>query len=349
MENRDPEQHHQEAVVSDAQIEEHKPIVRRRWPRLKRIGQWLISIVLAFSIGLGSGYVLWGHGSAVATTETASADAPKAEATPHPNHIDLAALGKQVNPAEGYTLPAKFGNIGPKLLAAGAIDYASFVQVFQQAGRPLTDEQIAIMKEGRDAPIVIDGDNAYFLLNFLWAFGLTNRNAVLTDGRMMQGGKEAVGQFASTGGWTIGAKPATELYASTPIVTLTSEQQRRLEEVASSVYRPCCDNPTHFPDCNHGMAMLGMLELMASQDASTDEMFAAAKYINAFWFPQQTLEQAILFKAANGIDFAQVKPSQIVGVNYSSGSGFRAVHKLLADNGLLQPSNNQGGSCGVQP
>lgn len=313
-----------------------------------RIITRIVSMALAFALGLGSGYAIWGREPAMLHSDKTEASTPVATES-HEREIDLASLSRQVNPPEGYTLPAKFGDAGPKLIAAGAIDADRFVQVYQEAGRPLTVAQLAILTERSNDPIVIDGDNALFLLNFFWAFGLTNRNAVLTDGPMMQGGKDRVGQFASTGGWTIGAKPATELYASTRIVALTSEQQRRLEEVAPFVYRPCCDNPTHFPDCNHGMAMLGMLELMASQDASTDDMFTAAKHINAFWFPQQTLEQAILFKAAKGIDFALVEPSQIVGLNFSSGSGFRAVHKLLAENGLLQPSNNQGGSCGVQP
>ena len=49
------------------------------------------------------------------------------------------------------------------------------------------------------------------------------------------------------------------------------------ERAAPFVYRPCCDNATHFPDCNHGMAMLGLLELMAAQGASEEEMFAAAR------------------------------------------------------------------------
>ena len=39
--------------------------------------------------------------------------------------------------------------------------------------------------------------------------------------------------------------------------------------------------------------MLGILEMMASQNATADEMFAAAKYINAYWFPDQALEAAI--------------------------------------------------------
>ena len=67
-----------------------------------------------------------------------------------------------------------------------------------------------------------------------------------------------------------------ELYSSAAIAQLTAEQQARLEEVAKGAFRPCCGNGTHFPDCNHGMALLGLLELMASQDASVDEMFLAA-------------------------------------------------------------------------
>jgi hypothetical protein len=138
-----------------------------------------------------------------------------------------------------------------------------------------------------------------------------------------------------------------DLYASTPILPLNQAQQKRLEEVASAVYRPCCNNPTHAPDCNHGMAMLGLLELMASQEASIDEMFDAAKYVNAFWYPQQTLEIATLFKANNQLEFDQIDARKLVGKEYSSGSGFQAVHQWLSSNGLLEQAPDSGGSCGV--
>ena len=42
---------------------------------------------------------------------------------------------------------------------------------------------------------------------------------------------------------------------------------------------------------------------MAAQDATTDEMFTAAKYANAFWFPQQSLEMAIFFQNSKGQPF----------------------------------------------
>jgi hypothetical protein len=240
----------------------------------------------------------------------------------------------------------KLGDLGSQLVAAGAINYQNFARVYADAGQPLTDEQIAILTKGSSQPIVIKPDNAYFLLNFFWAVGLTNQNTILTKGPMMQGGQENLGNFASTGGWTIGSKSPIELYASTALFTLSAEQQRRLEEVAQNVFRPCCNNPTHFPDCNHGMAMLGLLELMAAQNATVDDMFTAAKYVNAFWYPQQSLEQAVAFKAAKGLDYNQVNARELTSAKFSSGTGFKGVHQWLATT-VAQQGSGGGNNCGV--
>jgi len=53
----------------------------------------------------------------------------------------------------------------------------------------------------------------------------------------MADGKDQIGNFASTGGWKVGTKPPTELYASSRIISLTEAQQARMMEVATSVYR----------------------------------------------------------------------------------------------------------------
>jgi hypothetical protein len=325
---------------SDANEYPTEPVTETDHPQRKFIAEIrsrsvVLFLLVAFALGLGSGYLVWGRSLAGRATNEAIASS------------EQTAPANQVNIATEYTLPVSFGDIGPQLLAAGAIDYDSFVQVYEQAGRPLAKEQLKTLTKGSDAPIVINRENAYFLLNFFWALGLTNQNTLLEEGPMMQYSEGQIGRFASTGGWTIGAKSATALYASTPIITLTPEQQARLEEVASAVYRPCCNNPTSFPDCNHGMAMLGMLELMAFQDATIDEMFTAAKYANAFWFPQQTLEMAIFFKNTQGLDFAEVDAREFVGASVSSGSGFQTVHEWLVMNDLLDQVPSSGGSCGV--
>ena len=58
---------------------------------------------------------------------------------------------------------------------------------------------------------------------------------------------------------------AMEHYSKHALIALTAEEQDLVNRVSLNIYRPCCNNPTYFPDCNHGMAMLGLLELMAAQ------------------------------------------------------------------------------------
>jgi hypothetical protein len=312
--------------------------------------------LLAYT-GIGLFLVVTGAllGWAIATRSTSVVTASASGATlttrPSPTAatvtIDVDELAGQIFPTDGYVLPVRYEDIGPRLLDAGAIDFERFTSLYEGNGNPLTAEHRHILTEGSDESIRINAGNSHFLLNFLWALGLTNRNQVLTEGPMVQNGDNGIGGYASTGGWTLGSKPATELYASQLLVNLTPDQQARVEEVAALVYRPCCGNPTLFPDCNHGMAMLGLLELMASQGASTDQMLTAAKQVNAYWFPQQTLELAVFFKVARGTEYADIAPRAAVGIDHFSYSGYSTVSQWLDRNGLLGQLSGSGVSCGV--
>lgn len=303
----------------------------RRRLRRKDI-YWALFTLIAFMVGTAGGYLL---GSGKIPGINVKQD------------IDPARLADQIDPPQGYALPASYGDIGPQLLKAGTIDYARFVQIYEQAGQPLNEKQRLILRDGSEEQIIIDGQNAYFLLNLFWAFGLTNQNRILTKGPMVEYNQGDITGYASTGGWTLATRPITQLYASTSIVALTPEQQARLENVASRIFRPCCNNPTHFPDCNHGMAMLGLLELMASQDASEDDMFIAAKYINAYWYPRQNMELAAFFQKTQKVDFAHIDARTLLSAKYSSGSGFQAVHQWLVANGGLEQAPGGGNSCGL--
>jgi hypothetical protein len=294
--------------------------------RIKQVAWAVLAIAFTFLLGMVSGYLKWGRAEAVKSKE-------------------LTQLYEQVNPQGGYSLPVSYEDLGPQLLASGAIDYDAFAALYEKSGASLPAEQVEILKKGSDKSITIDAQNAHFLLNFFWAVGLVNKNPILTEGPMVQNSSGQIEGFASTGGWTLASKPITELYASLDLIPLTAEQQKRVEEVAQAVYRPCCNNPTLFPDCNHGMAMLGLLEWMASHDASVDEMFQAAKYVNAYWFPQQTLETAIYLQAAQGTDFVHADARLVVGKEFSSASGSNMVHETLQAKGLLKQSPGQGGSC----
>lgn len=297
--------------------------------RIRQIASIIVVAVVTFFLGFGGGYLKWGQ------DETAELKQQK----------EMSKLYEQVNPEDGYTLPVSYGNLGPQLMEAGVFDYDAFMSVMTGSGDALSNRQMDILKRGSDDQIVITAENAHFLLNFFWAVGLVNRNSILTEGPIIQYSEGQIDRFASTGGWTLATKPVTELYASLDLIPLTPEQQARVEEVASAVYRPCCNNYTLFPDCNHGMAMLGLLELMASQNASVDEMFNAAKYVNAYWFPQQTMEMAIYLKSNESTDFTDADARLIVSDKFSSASGANMVRQSLQSSGLLKQTPSQGGSC----
>ncbi|KKS78635.1 MAG: hypothetical protein UV53_C0029G0001, partial [Candidatus Azambacteria bacterium GW2011_GWE1_42_9] len=124
-------------------------------------------------------------------------------------------------------------------------------------------------------------------------------------------------------------------------ITLTPEQRALVERVSKNIYRPCCNNSTYFPDCNHGMAMLGLLELMASQGIGEDEMYKTALQVNLFWFPDQYATIA-KYLESKGKKFQDADAKEILGVNYSSGSGYAKVESALP-----REQNQGGGSCGV--
>ncbi len=261
--------------------------------------------------------------------------------------VDSQGLFEQINPRSGYEINAIYGDIGPKLLEVGAIDFEKMKQLYEEAGAPLTDEQIKILTKGSNEKIKITPENSYFLLNFLWAFGLANKNPILDEGPMTKYGADEIGNFASTGGWTLGKKDATQLYSKFEIVKLTQKQQKILEDFAFNSYRPCCSNPTGFPDCNHGMAALGLGEIMANQGASAEEIFEAFKYVNAFWFPQTYFDVATYFKAKEGKDWKDVDGRLVAGQDYSTPQGWQRVRQWLSQNGLLQQAPAGAGGCGV--
>ncbi|HEX7395070.1 MAG TPA: hypothetical protein VF313_09115 [Anaerolineaceae bacterium] len=318
-------------IVMSQPVNDQIPRRRKLRPILLR----LIFVVLIFGAGFFSGIQ-----ASIYTQQGTNSTEIK-------TNLNMEKMVMAINPPQGFALPVKYGDVGPQLLSSGVIDQKGFEQLFEQSGQPLSQQELAILTKGSSEQVIINQENARFVLNFFWALGLVNKNSILDTGTIHTFSKGKIDGFASTGGWTLGQKPVTALFSSAEILAIDPDQQRRVDEVAKTVYRPCCDNPTDFPDCNHGMAMLGLLELMASQNASIDEMYTAAKNVNAFWFPQQTLEQATYFGASKNQDYPSIDARSIVGVSYSSISGFQQTHQWLAQHGLLYQEPKSGSNCGV--
>ncbi len=259
-----------------------------------------------------------------------------------------AAIFAQINPPEGYQIKTKYNDIGPMMLEMGVIDLDKFKQTYEKSGQPLTPEQLDILTKGSNKKIRITSDNSYFLLNFFWAFGLANKTKILEEGDMVKYGEGQVGNFASTGGWSLTKSgDSMEYYSKKAIVPLTKEQEDLVSKVASGVYRPCCGNSTAFPDCNHGMALLGIFELMASQGATESEIFQAGKYINSYWFPSTAFDTALYFKNKDGKEFKDIDPKVYLSRDIFSAFGAQTVKKWLIDKGIQEKPPAQGGGCGV--
>lgn len=244
----------------------------------------------------------------------------------------------QVLPKEGFELPVSWGDLGPRLIKAGVIDQQKFEQAVS-----LTDEQKEILTKGKDAKIKIDSTNGQFVVDLLWALGLAQKSIVYEEGPLGTEYKNEQGNFASTGGWTLASGDAVKYLGKYDLVSLTDEQQAKVGEIAKNVYRPCCGNPTWFPDCNHGMAALAAIEMMVSAGVSDDEIYKNILKLNSFWFPDTYLVTAVYFDRA-GTSWDSVDAKEVLGKKFSSGQGAADISKKV---GPLPGSENVGGSCGT--
>jgi hypothetical protein len=242
--------------------------------------------------------------------------------------------------AQRPSFSLNWGNMGARMVQAGVIDKDKFENLYRgRGGLTAMDKKLLYGTDNGD--VVINSQNSAVMLNMLWALGLGNKNPVLKNGPMMDPKYGGADRFASTGGWTLSTGSPMSHYNMYSFVTLTPEQQALVERVAKNIYRPCCNNSTYFPDCNHGMAMLGLLELMVSQGASEADMYKTALQVNTLWFPNQ-YEAIKTFFASKNINWETVNPKEILGADYSSASGYQ---KVLFQ---IQPQKQQGGgSCGA--
>ena len=137
-----------------------------------------------------------------------------------------------------------------------------------------------------------------------------------------------------------------EHYSAHAFVRLTPAEQALVERVAKNIYRPCCGNSTYFPDCNHGMAMLGLLELMAAKGADEAAMYRAALQVNSYWFPDTYLVIG-KYLERKGISWNAVDPKEVLGFRFSSASGYRRIVSEMAAPVEGGKSRKSSGGCGV--
>jgi len=242
---------------------------------------------------------------------------------------------------KNYVFKIKWGDLGKKMVEDGVIDKVKLSQAV--AGKNELPKDLEKYFSDSQDQIELTQANSQFWVDVLWGLGLANKNRILEEGDMMRDGDAS--NFASTGGWTLGqSDSAMNYYSKYSYINLSEKQQKTVEEIAGNIYRPCCGNSTAFPDCNHGMAMLGLIELMVSQEKSRDEIYKTALAFNTYWFPQTYLETAF-FLDKNGQDYSKTSPKELLSQKFSSAMRDEAISKAVQD--VQWEVLRNGGSCGA--
>ncbi len=261
-----------------------------------------------------------------------------AKTTKNPEEL-AQVLKQEVVPQKGYKTSLRWLDLGKKLVESGIIDKKKYQQTFTSVSDGA--DHMKYLDSFSNDYMVINEKNSRFMVNTLWALGLVNKSKVLEDGPMKGQGIETA-NMASTGGWTLGVKPTMELYSSTTIIPLTDTQQDLVKKIAENVFRPCCNNSTYFPDCNHGMATLGYIEWAVYNGLSEKQIYKDLLTFNSFWFPQNYVEMAIYFDKQN-IKWNDVDAKLALSANYSSAQGAARIRQVVL------PATGVGGAggCGV--
>ena len=223
--------------------------------------------------------------------------------------ININNIIETVTPKAGFETSIRWDGVVTKMVKAGVLDPAKLENILvKRYGQEMKPEWRAILA-GQDANLSINNDNAVFMMYLLWTLSKHNKNEILTNSPFAKYFKN----------YDIGVGRAG--YGDLQLLSLTPGQQAVAKKVAENANRPCCNNSTAAPDCSHGYSALGLVQLMASQDFSEQEIFKTFVQFNSFWFPETYIKDALYFKITQGKDWSDVNKELIAGKEYSSLSG----------------------------
>jgi hypothetical protein len=176
-------------------------------------------------------------------------------------------------------------------------------------------------------PIVFSHETAPHLVNLLWPIGLSNKAAFNENSPI---NTLSIPSFASTGGWVLGRQQNGYVYFNqVEAVSMTAHQQAMVLAIARTTYRPCCNNSTLYQNCNHGSALLGLLELAAAQGTTLKGLYGLALTANSHWFPDNYAKTALYFSHFHGKSWRDLEPKLILSAALSSGTWETNVNSRL--------------------
>lgn len=133
--------------MANSQDTQTESVINRRITQAAWI---VIGLVAVYVVVMASGWIPSGKSNTTQAKDSQTS-----------TNIETTRLYEQINPKDGYNLSVSYGDLGPQLLASGVISYDAFAAIYQNAGSPLSAEQIEILKNGSDHEIVINAQNSY--------------------------------------------------------------------------------------------------------------------------------------------------------------------------------------------
>ena len=253
---------------------------------------------------------------------------------------------RRVLPEHGFQSQIALKESVLRLVDNGVIDRGKFFEHYLQQGSH-SEALDHVLDRASNEPILLTRSNATEYVNLLWPIGLATQMKANASSPI---NGSSLNNFASTGGWSLGrADNGGAYFNKYPIVVLSKQEEARVVRIASSTYRPCCNNSTFFQDCNHGSALLGLLQLGASQGLSDNQLYREALAFNSFWFGDYYVRTALLFRVVKKIDWADINPLVVLGYSYSAGGPWQENVAAVVESipGLIPPVPGGGAGCGV--
>lgn len=258
---------------------------------------------------------------------------------PNPFRFSLSGpdITEEVIPRAGVPTGIVFGDSIQKLIAAGVLDTGKF----RGTRKKLPDWVEHVLTAPSNDPIMFSDQTSSYLVDLLWPLGLANKAAFNEKSPV---NTPNIPGFASTGGWSSGQAANGYVYFnSVEAVRMSDHEQAMVLDVATHSFRPCCDNSTLFQDCNHGSALLGLLELAASQGSTRKGLYGIALIANSYWFPDNYAKTALYFSHFYHASWSRIPPDLILASDYSSLTGWeKNVNDRLAAANITLPGQSRG-------
>jgi len=294
---------------------------------------------VAAGAGLAAAHLIFG-GRAVAEPP-----APLSRRPPDTEYPFFDEATASVIPEAGYQSRIALKDSIVNLVRNEVISREKFNSLQEFNGK-MPRELSTVMDDPSEKPILLTRENAGNYVNLLWPVGLSNYMKANLESPLA--GPD-LPNFASTAGWTLGKQPEGSGYFNKfPIVGLEPGAESLAVRAAKSTYRPCCNNPTFFQDCNHGSALLGVLQLGASQGISEEELYKEALAFNSFWFPDYYIRTALYFKVVRKTNWRDVDAKTVMGPDFSAGGPWQQNVLIgLESFPNLIPEPPGGANCGT--